>query len=309
MANIMANTMPKKRAKAQHPDKKHQINTESTANLASRVFVGHIRHRRFLPKPHSFSYPLYMLGLDVDEATQEEVCGKNTSTANASSTIFGKLLGTAWNKPLRFKQEDYLRGELGALKERIVNKISALGGHRPIAKVTMLVQVRCFGLYFSPANFYFAYSTQGACLYMLVEVSNTPWNKRHYYLVDMANIAPTEKDFHVSPFMDLAMQYHWRVSPPTSAIGDDFQANKPDKTPDKALIHIENISHQQQKLFDATLVLKGQPLNNKQLMKVISKFPMMTLTVVAGIYFQALKLFVKRIPFVPYQRKAEKQEL
>ncbi|REL29533.1 DUF1365 domain-containing protein [Thalassotalea euphylliae] len=274
------------------------VGSKLTPTQISKLFVGNVRHRRFSPKAHNFNYPLYMLGLDVDQVTH----------VDNSSSVFSKLFGTQWYKPLRFKQEDYLRGEPGDLKQRIVNKISTLGGHDSINKVIMLVQVRCFGVYFSPANFYFAYSNQGNCLYMLVEVSNTPWNKRHYYLVDMANITPTEKDFHVSPFMDLAMQYHWRVSPPNLTEHVDTKPIKSDKK-DKLLIHIENISHQQQKLFDATLALKGQAINRKNLMSVMRRFPAMTLTVVTGIYVQALKLFIKRIPFVPYQRKAQKQEL
>ena len=74
----------------------------------------------------------------------------------------------------------------------------------------MLAQARCFGLYFSPVNFYFCYDDNiknndaeenketGQAAYMLAEVSNTPWNERHYYLVDLKAIKDTQKAFHVS---------------------------------------------------------------------------------------------------------------
>ena len=68
---------------------------------------------------------------------------------------------------------------------RIKHKIRKLNGHKDISKMLMLVQVRCFGLYFSPANFYFCYDKDDNCTQMLAEVSNTPWNERHYYLIDL----------------------------------------------------------------------------------------------------------------------------
>lgn len=158
----------------------------------------------------------------------------------------------------------------------------------------MLVQARCFGLYFSPANFFFCYSSDGDCMYMLVEVSNTPWNKRHYYLVDLNNTQPTDKCFHVSPFMDLAMQYHWRVKPPEAENTG-------------VRVHIENRRNadlNSKKLFDVSLSMQALPITTRNMFKVWITLPTMTFKIVAGIYYQALKLFAKRIPFISYQEKS-----
>tara|TARA_Y100001956_G_C4117592_1_gene185709 strand:- start:375 stop:1025 length:651 start_codon:yes stop_codon:yes gene_type:complete len=184
--------------------------------------------------------------------------------------------------PMSFFQADYVKNEPGNLKQRIASKVSHLGGKWDGEKVTLMGQCRCFGFYFSPANFYFCYQNDGECRYMLVEVSNTPWLERHYYLVDLQGDMKTQKDFHVSPFMDLDMQYHWRVKPPAEQV----------------LVHIEN--HKDHKQFDATLAMKKREITKSSLFKAWLSAPLMPVKVVAGIYWQAAKLFAKRIPFIAH---------
>ena len=255
--------------------------------LTSSIYKGQVRHRRFSPKQHQFKYSLYMLCLDVKEVMANKLPGP----------IFGKH----WYNPIRFVQQDYLKGEQTDLLTRIKNKITSLGGEYTGDRVSMLVQARCFGLYFSPANFYFCYQQNQngdeKCCYMLAEVSNTPWNQRHYYLVDFKEQNSTqqisEKEFHVSPFMDLNMQYHWQVKPP---IVDGKSL----------LVHIENHRHEaisDSKLFDATLAMQKQSFSKRAILNIWLSLPFMTFKIVGGIYWQALKLFVKKIPFISYQVK------
>ena len=249
----------------------------------SKIYLGNIVHRRFSPKKHSFNYTLYMLALDVSEVE------------NAKEGV--GLFGFSWFHPLRFVEKDYLRSEPYGLKQRITNKVMQLNGHSDINRIVMLVQVRCFGLYFSPANFYFCYDKDDRCTQMLAEVSNTPWNERHYYLVDLLDKAKqvNEKVFQVSPFMDLDMSYYWQV-------------RAPNKESNKLVINIENkrtnkLNGKVDKLFDVNLNMEKQSLSQRNLLRVWCQLPMMTIKVVSGIYWQALKLFVKRIPFIGYQKK------
>jgi DUF1365 family protein len=223
-----------------------------------------------------------MLALDVSEV---EKAGKGIG-----------LFGFSWFHPLRFVEKDYLRSEPYDLKQRIVNKVLQLGGDANIHRIVMLVQVRCFGVYFSPANFYFCYDENDKCTQMLAEVSNTPWNERHYYLVDLLNKVEqvNKKVFQVSPFMDLDMSYFWHVKAPS-------------KDNSKLVINIENkridaLTGKVDKLFDANLNLEKQSFNQRNLLRVWCQLPVMTIKVVLGIYWQALKLFVKRIPFIGYQK-------
>lgn len=247
------------------------------------IYCGNVIHKRFSPKKHCFNYRLYMLALDVFEIEKNH---KNQG-----------LFGFSWYHPLRFVEKDYLRGEPKLLSDRITHKVRLLNGHEDIKRIVMLVQVRCFGIYFSPANFYFCYDKNDNCTQMLAEVSNTPWNERHYYLVDLltgSEALKTKKAFQVSPFLDLDMSYFWSINPPK-------------EEDDKLLVKIENRrdnlhDNVDEKIFEATLMLRKQAFNKRNLLRTWCQLPVMTIKVVSAIYWQALKLIIKRVPFLGYQK-------
>lgn len=240
--------------------------------MHSVLYTGQVRHRRFSPKKHNFQYSLYMVGIDPTELTD----------IDSANRWFG------YNRfaPVSWYREDFLRAQPTELplNEAVWKQIFESGGELSSAegkgRVLQLAHLRCFGLFFSPVNFYFAFNQQDQPIYMLAEVTNTPWLEQHYYLVNLRQPETNEKVFPVSPFMNLDMKYHWRVRFDQSEI----------------MIHIEN--HTDQKVFDATLQLKGQPFGSETSRQLFRHWPVMTLKVVAGIYWQALRLLLKGIPFI-----------
>lgn len=239
-------------------------------NLTSAIYIGDVKHRRFAVKSHQFKYALYMMWVDLKQT--ETLSGIHNS------------LGTTGFKLLKFNQADYIntQGDTDIpLVNRAFNKIAALGVEEPFSDVFMLGQLRCLGVYFSPVNFYFYKNQQGEFSHMVAEVSNTPWNERHYYLVPLEKKVNFKKDFSVSPFMNLDMDYHWHIRMNT----------------DNTMIHIEN-KKDDQLLFDATLRLQRRTLNNENVTQLLKQFPLMTWSIFKGIYLHAFKLFCKRVPFI-----------
>ena len=146
-------------------------------------------------------------------------------------------------------------------------------------------------------NIYYCFDAAGENVDTVVaEVNNTPWGERHCYVLDQAKNTgnrrklnfEADKVFHVSPFMDLDMKYRWRLTLPD----------------DRLLVHIEN--HQDSgKLFDATLVMEKREINAGSLALVLFRFPFVTAKVVLAIYYEAMRIWLKKIPFVQHPKHEE----
>ena len=256
---------------------------EGAKKQDSALYRGFVRHRRFAPKEHEFRYPLFMVFLKFDELPD----------LARRIPLFGSR---PWHWA-RFRREDYLDDPAGDLSDLVRQKIA---GQLQLPEATLSGDVyffghlRYLGFYFSPLNLYFV-AQQGKLRYMLAEVSNTPWNERHYYALDLDNPDPHAKEFHVSPFNPMDQDYSWRVRPPGSSA-------------EKSMVHLQVASRKSaHPVFDATMVLKRAPLNQATLLRVLVLKPVQTMSIVIGIYWQALKLYLKRIPFYPHPARVNVQ--
>jgi DUF1365 family protein len=126
---------------------------------------------------------------------------------------------------------------------------------------------------------------------VVAEVSNTPWRERHCYVLWKGNRVGSadrlrfrhRKDFHVSPFMDMDFDYHW-------------QLNTPAETLKVVLANHRN----GQRVFAADMVLHRRPLTRGQMIRTWLRYPWVTGQVVLAIYYEALRLWMKKCPYYPH---------
>jgi DUF1365 family protein len=254
--------------------------------MQSALYEGWVRHRRYAPRLHAFRYPLFMLWLDLSELDHVFKGRWFWSTRGPN---------LAW-----FRRADFGSDPTLPLDEEIRTKVAHQTGSRPAGPVRLLTHPRYFGYGFNPISFYFCYSPDGSVLEAIVgEVTNTPWGERQHYVLAMNdNIARPEhpefrfaKAMHVSPFLPMDMEYRWRMNLP----GLRF------------LVHMESI-HGNDTILDATLMLRRHPIDGPALAHVLWRYPLMTAQIIFDIHWQALRLWLKGVPFFSHQPKTTKKE-
>jgi uncharacterized protein len=265
--------------------------------MESALYLGKLRHRRFRPRLHAFSYPVYMAFLDVDRLPELMRVSPLSS--------YNK-----WNITA-YCERDHFGFSSQSLRERLAEDAAAHGLQLPDGQIFLLTHLRYLGYVFNPVSFYYCYDREENLAMVMAEVNSTFGERHNYWLTSacereslceresIASGRPkpakrytTAKEMHVSPFMSMDLDYDWIFSPPG-----------------EALVAHMNTRAAGEPFFDATLQLERRPWEARFLHRALAAYPLMTLRVIAAIHWQALRLWLKRVPVFTHPRKLAPRKL
>lgn len=240
-----------------------------------------IRHRRYSPKTHQFTSTLNYLWFDPDQLNEITQDCLFWSTDH-------------WNV-LKLSESDFLNMYSGSVRDRVEKAILQNNNShfRPDWQIRVLALPRCLGFRFNSVVFYFVLTKTGKPVFIVSEITNTPWNERKVYVHDCTNQYSHikdyesfdfkfEKSFHVSPFMPMQLTYRWRFS------FSDLQN----------VIHMQLFEEKKQ-VFDATMRFELVPITfpsqqyRYALINSLAPFKMLF-----SIYLEAFKLWRKKFHFI-----------
>jgi len=239
--------------------------------MKSAIYEGKVYHERLHPKKHAFTYNVFMIYFCLDEI--DKVLSK--------SIFWGK---SPWSLA-RLKREDFYGDPNNSIDAEIKNKVKTDLGIRPDGRICLLANLRYFGTAMNPLITYYCFDKTDELIAIVAQVNNTPWNETHSYVIPVkskviAHNYTFNKAFTVSPFNTLDMEYAW-------------SSNKPDQ-------HISiniNTRHTGKDILNATLNLQRKEITSTTLNTVIFKYPFHSAKVVLSIYWEALRIWLKGIPF------------
>ncbi len=242
--------------------------------MNAAFYEGWLGHTRLSPKYHSFRYRLCLCYLDLDAIDQ-----------TLSKSVFWSRSSLS---PACFRPSDFLDRDSRDLKKAVIKKVKALANIEISGRVCMLASLRYFGFIMNPLTVYYCFDAADKLQAILLEVTNTPWNERHHYVVMPDKNADSvcadfEKAFHVSPFNPMNQRYQFKCSLPGERVNIEMKVFK--QTEDHS--EMEGLTSPD---FAANLSLERKEMNARSMTAFLVRYPFMTLKVCLAIYWQAIRL-------------------
>ncbi|GLK80827.1 DUF1365 domain-containing protein [Methylopila turkensis] len=242
---------------------------------AASLYVGEVMHARLKPKPHRFAYKVFSLLIDLDAlGDADRMC---------------RLFSVNRFNLASFHERDH--GATNGSLARHARALLARGGvDLAGGRILLLCYPRILGYVFNPISVYWCYRADGELAAVIYEVTNT-LGERHAYVAPVApgELGPAglrqerDKLFYVSPFIETAMRYGFRLRPPTGSV---------------RLRILERDA--EGPILSAAFAGERSPLSSSTLLKLCAAMPLMTLKVFAGIHWEALRLWLKGLPLVAH---------
>jgi DUF1365 family protein len=241
----------------------------ATATVAAAIYHGTVAHRRCAPVEREFTPRLFLAYVDVDALPESLDAIPCWSARHAA--------------PVHFRRRDFLDGGTQPLGDAVRDLVEERLGNRPSGSIFLLAHLRTFGQLFNPLAVYYCWAPNGHELDAIVlEVTNTPWGERQWYVLDAREGRATAwapKRMHVSPFLPMDVEYRvtWTVPGPELRLGIEVErAGSP--------------------IFEARLALRRVTLDRRRAIALPVRNPLMPLRGWIAIYRQALRLFIARVP-------------
>jgi DUF1365 family protein len=238
------------------------------ANLHSALYVGSVSHRRLRPRRHSLRYRVFWMLFDLDEID------------DLPKTL--RLFSRNRFNALSLYDADHGDGSSKSLRAQVAQHLARAGIDCNGGRIHLLCMPRIFGYGFNPLSVYFCHDTN-TLRAIIYEVHNT-FGERHSYVIPASGQAAKggaidqqcDKTFYVSPFMDMAMTYRFRVTGPQERVTVAITAADKDGP-----------------MLTATLKGNRRALTDTALLRVILTHPLLTLKVIGAIHWHALRLLLK----------------
>lgn len=246
-----------------------------TNNDAAALYFGDVMHARLKPVGHRFTYRVMSLLIDLDRLAE----------ADKLSPLFGVNRAALYS----FREADHGQRDGSPLRDYVRRCAAEHGIDLTGGRVQLLCYPRLLGFTFNPLSVYFCYGADGQLALLIYEVRNT-FGEIHTYVLPVTSgeisaagvRQQQDKLFYVSPFIELAMRYHFRVAPP----GEHVRLRILETDCDGPLLA-------------ATFSGQRSELNTASLLRAFFALPLLTFKIVAAIHWEALRLWLKGTRLVP----------